>query len=74
MNLAQFFTDMTKAITKMSNPGVSPAKFRRGVRRSRITRIVGISKDTNAWHVGTFRGGITPMRRRFNGVSRTANR
>jgi hypothetical protein len=47
----------------------TPADFRRGVRKHRI---IGYLQDPNSKQVGIFKGKITPMRRRFKGVSLTA--
>lgn len=64
MNLFDFFGKAFKKITKPT-----PADFRRGIRKHRI---FGYSVDKNSAHVGTFKGKITPMKRRFSGVSRMA--
>jgi len=65
MNIFKKVLDkITKAVTKR-NP--TPADFRRGVRKHKI---IGYLLDKNSKHVGTFHGGITPIKRRFKGVSR----
>ena len=64
----QVLAKLTKAITKR-NP--TPADFRRGARKHRI---VGFLSDKNSKHVGSFRGGITPMKQRFKGVSKTGGK
>ena len=46
---------------------VKPSDFRRG---KQPVRILGYSPDHNSKHIGTFKGGIVPMKRRFKGVSR----
>jgi len=65
MNLLDFFSNQIKKIMKSTKP--TPADFRRG----RKHRVVGYSIDKYSKHAGTFRGSITPMKRRFKGVSRT---
>ena len=65
MNLFELFSNAFRKIT--AKP--TPADFRRGVRKHRI---VGYSIDPNSKNPGMFKGGITPMRNRFKGVSRTA--
>lgn len=67
MNLFDLFSNAFRKIT--AKP--TPADFRRGVRKHRI---VGYLKDFNSKHPGMFKGGITPIRNRFKGVSRTAGR
>lgn len=67
MNLFDLFSNAFRKIT--AKP--TPADFRRGVRKHRI---YGYSVDKNSAHVGTFKGSITPMKRRFSGVSRTAGK
>jgi len=47
----------------------TPADFRRGKTRYGV-RI----SDPNSKHIGKFKGGITPMKQRFKGVSRTAGK
>jgi hypothetical protein len=59
-------------IKKFTRPQkLTPAEFRRGVRKHRV---IGYSIDKNLKHDGTFKGSITPMRRRFKGVSRTTGK
>lgn len=66
MNLLELLSDAYKKIVRPTKP--TPADFRRGIRKHRV---FGYSVDKNSKHDGTFKGSITPMRRRFKGVSRT---
>lgn len=69
MNILQQLLDKFQKVFKPTKP--TPADFRRGVRKHKI---IGFSFDKNSKHVGNFRGGITPMKRRFKGVSRTGGK
>ncbi len=67
MNILEFFKTLYTKPNRLVNP--TPAEFRRG---KRTLRIVGYLKDMNSKHAGTFKGKVTPMKRRFKGVSLTA--
>ena len=75
MNIFDFFTlqGITAFFTRTSARRPSPADFRRGKTKA-ARRILGILPDPNSKHIGTFTGGIVPMKRRFKGVSRTHGR
>ena len=67
MNILEFFKTLFTQPRRLFKP--TPADFRRG---KRPLRIVGYLKDPNSKHAGSFKGKITPMKRRFKGVSLTA--
>ena len=68
INLLDAFGDVMKFLfTPARKP--TPADFRRGVRK--VRHVAGYSVDMNSGPRGFFMGGITPMKRRFKGVSRT---
>ena len=67
MNIFTYFKNIYDNFKGKRNP--TPAEFRRGSRK--VKNIIGTSIDFNSRHVGKFRGGIVPMRRRMSGVSRT---
>jgi hypothetical protein len=71
LNILDIFPDFIKGLFAPSRKP-TPADFRRGVRKTR--NIVGYSIDHNSKNIGQFMGGIVPFKRRFKGVSRTANK
>lgn len=70
-DLAKGFGDWIKSLSTSRKP--SPADFRRGGRKFR-GHVVGLFPDRNSRNAGSFKGSIVPMRRRFKGVSKTANK
>lgn len=68
MNIFSWFKKA--AVEAFINSKPTPADFRRGVRKPK--HIFGYLIDHNSRHIGSFKGGITPIKRRFKGVSRTA--
>ena len=69
-SLGNDLSDWWKSLSAPKRP--TPADFRRGVRKTR--NIVSYSIDHNSANRGLFMGGITPFKRRFKGVSRTAKK
>ena len=66
MNLLEGMETFLRNLFPSTRP--TPAQFRRGKIR------VGQHKpDPNSRHIGKFGDKITPMKRRFHGVSRTVN-
>ena len=71
LNMLDAFGDAMKYFfTPARKP--TPADFRRGVRK--VRNVIGYNPDTNSGPRGVFMGDITPMKRRFKGVSRTAKK
>ena len=68
-NLINAFAQMQQTMQRKINP--TPAQFRRGYRK---VHFFASAPDPNSKHVGSFGGKITPIRRRFHGVSRTARK
>lgn len=69
MNIIDFIDNAWR--TLFPSKKISPATFRRGARKF-TGHVIGLSIDRNSRNAGNFNGKITPMRRRFKGVSKTA--
>jgi len=68
INIFDFFQGI-RLVNPFKSHTPSPAEFR----RRKVKNSIGFSVDRNSQHIGNFSGDITPMKRRFKGVSRTAN-
>lgn len=73
MNIFSWLRKTLQGFEGVASSKPTPADFRRGVRKRGI-HIFGFSIDHNSKHVGSFKGSVTPIKRRFKGVSRTANK